>query len=147
MPGQDRMTCSDTTALQESLETAWDDSAEWDDAAEMMPERGTVRGSVKTAATVRPTEREIAIVAYLLWLKEGRPDGTEREDWFRAEAILKAALAEQCESLSQPPSISRRETRTGYDILAEFRVEGHWEVWESEWSGARWVCDSGPTGM
>jgi hypothetical protein len=112
-----------------------------------MPERSTARESVETAATDRPTEREIAIVAYLLWLEEGRPDGTEREDWFRAEAMLKAALAEQREDLSRRTSIPSRETLTGYDILAEFRLEGHWEVWESEWGGARWVCDSGPAGM
>ena len=113
------------------------------DAAERMLERSTASQPVETAATVRPTEREIAIVAYLLWLEEGRPDGTERENWFRAEAMLKAALAEQCESLSQPPSIPCRETRTGYDIVAEFRLDGHWEVWESEWGGARWTWDSG----
>jgi hypothetical protein len=99
---------------------------------------------VKTAATVRPTDREIAIVAYLLWLEEGRPEGNERENWFRAEAMLKAALAGQSEGLSRRASIPYGETETEYEILAEFRLEGHWEVWESEWSGARWVCDSAP---
>jgi hypothetical protein len=117
------------------------------DAAERMAERSTAGESVETAATVRPTEREIAIVAYLLWLEEGRPDGTEREDWFRAEAMLKAALAEQCEGLSGQASIPYGNIGTEYEILAEFHLEGHWEVWESEWGGARWVCDSGPTGM
>jgi hypothetical protein len=112
-----------------------------------MPERSTARESVRTAATVKPTDREIAIVAYLLWLEEGRPDGTEREDWFRAEAMLKAALAEQCEGLSRRASIPDEDTETDDEILSEFRLEGHWEVWESEWGGARWVCDSGPAGM
>jgi hypothetical protein len=112
-----------------------------------MPERSTARESMQTAATVRPTECEIAIVAYLLWLSNGCPDGTDQQDWLQAEAMLSAALAAQSESRSRPPSIPSRETRTGYDILAEFRLEGHWEVWESEWGGARWVCDSGPAGM
>jgi hypothetical protein len=117
------------------------------DAAERMPERSTVSKSVKTAVTVRPTESEIAIVAYLLWLANGCPDGTDRQDWLQAEAMLSSALAAQSESLSQSPSIPCRETHTWYDILAEFRLEGHWEVWESEWGGARWVCDARPMGI
>ena len=114
------------------------------DVAEVMRELSTASESVKTAATVRPTECEIAIVAYLLWLANGCPDGTDRQDWLQAEAMLKAALAAQFESPSQPQLSPCRDTRTGYDILAEFRLDGHWEVWESEWGGARWVCDSGP---
>jgi hypothetical protein len=102
---------------------------------------------MKTAATVRPTDREIAIVAYLLWLEEGRPYGTEREDWFRAEAMLKAALAEQCEGLSRRASTPDGDIPAEYEVLAELRVEGHWEIWESEWGGARWVCDSDPMGV
>jgi hypothetical protein len=141
MPGQGRITGTDTTVLQRSP------GAMSRDAREGMPERSTVRESVQTAATVRPTESEIAIVAYLLWLTNGCPDGTDQQDWLQAEAMLNAALAAQCESRSRAPSIPCRETRTGYDILAEFRLEGHWEVWESEWGGARWVCDSGPMGV
>jgi hypothetical protein len=114
------------------------------DIAEGTLERSTASESVKTASTVRPTECEIAIVAYLLWLANGCPDGTDRQDWLQAEAMLNAALAAHSESQSQSPSSPCRDTRSGYEILAEFRLEGHWEVWESEWGGARWVCDSGP---
>ena len=138
MPRQERLTGKDTAILRRSPETMRDD------AAEMMPERSTVSKSIETAASARPTEGEIATVAYLLWLVNGCPDGTDREDWFRAEAMLRAALAAQSESQSPPPSIPCRSARTGYEILAEFRLDGHWEVWESEWGGARWVCDSGP---
>ena len=113
------------------------------DSAEVMLERSTARESVKTTVTVRPTECEIAIVAYLLWLANGRPDGTDRQDWLQAEAMLKAALAAHSESPPQPQSSAHRDTRSEYEILAEFRLDGHWEVWESEWGGARWVCDLG----
>src|ERR1035437_2657055 len=130
----------DITVLHDSSETMSND------VAEMMPERSTVSASVKTAPTDSPTESEIAAVAYLLWLDNGCPDGTDQEDWLRAEAMLKTALAAQCEGLSSRTSIPSRDTVTEYEILAEFRWEGHWEVWESEWGGPRWVCDSGPPG-
>jgi len=127
---------SDATALQKSAETMSSD------AAKMMPERSTVRESVKTAATVSPTESEIATVAHQLWLDHGCPVGSDQEDWFQAEAmLLKNVLVAMCEDLSRRPLISRSDTRTESEMLAEFRWEGHWEVWESEWGGARWVWD------
>ncbi len=116
------------------------------DAAERMPERDTASESVRTAATARPTESEIATVAYLLWLVNGCPEGTGQQDWLQAEAMLNAALAAQREGPSRRASVSCRNTPTEDEILAEFRLEGHWEVWESEWGGARWVCDSSPGG-
>ena len=111
------------------------------DAAKVMPERSAVSESVKTAATVSPTESEIAAVAYQLWLDNGCPVGSDQEDWFRAEAMLKNALVAKCEDLSRRPSIPRCDTRTESEMVAEFRWEGHWEVWEMEWGGARWIWD------
>jgi hypothetical protein len=114
------------------------------DAGKMTSERRTVSDSVKTTATVSPTESEIATVAYQLWLDRGCPVGSDQEDWLRAEAmLLKDALVAKCEDLSRRPSISRSDTRTESEMLAEFRYEGHWEVWESEWGGARWTWDLG----
>jgi hypothetical protein len=52
---------------------------------------------VKPAATVSPTESEIATVTYQLWLDNGCPVGSHEEDWFRAEAMLKNALIAKCE--------------------------------------------------
>jgi hypothetical protein len=138
MPRQGRMTGSDTTVLQESPETMWND------AAEMMPQRSTVNVSLKTAATIKPTEGEIAALAFQLWLDNGCPDATDQEDWLRAEAMLKAAFAAAYESLSRRPSIPCVDDDTEYEILAESRWEGHWETWEREWGGARWVCNSVP---
>jgi len=37
-----------------------------------------------------PAEDEIAVCAYLIWEKEGRPVGREREHWDQAEAQLLA---------------------------------------------------------
>jgi hypothetical protein len=97
--------------------------------------------AVRTVATVSPTESEIAIVAYQLWLDNGCPVGSDQEYWLRAEAMLKNALVAKCEDLSRPPSIPRYDTRTDFEMVAEFQWEGHWEVWEMEWGEARWVWD------
>jgi Protein of unknown function (DUF2934) len=138
MPRRGRRMGSDATALRESPE------AMSGDAAQMTPDQSTVGESVKTAATVSPTECEIATVAYQLWLDMGCPAGSDQEDWFRAEAMLKNALVAQCEDLSKRSSIPRRDPRSESEMLVEFLwAEGHWEIWESEWGGARWVSDSG----
>jgi hypothetical protein len=42
---------------------------------------------------------------------------------------------------STRPSIPRCDTRAESEMTAEFLLEGHWEVWESEWGGARWIPD------
>ena len=135
MPRRGRRMGSDATALQEASETMSID------AAKVMPERSTVSESVKTAATVSPTESEIATVAYQLWLDNGCPVGSDQEDWFRAEAMLKNALVAKREDLSRRPSNPRCETRTESERRAEFRWKGHWEAWEMEWGGARWIWD------
>ena len=126
---------SNPTALQESSETMSSD------AATMMSESSTIVVSVKTAATVSPTESEIATIAYQLWLDDGCPVGSDQEDWLRAEEMLKNELVAQCEDLSRGPSIPRFDTRADSEVLIEFRWEGHWEIWESEWGGARWIWD------
>jgi hypothetical protein len=125
----------DATALQQSSETMSSD------AQRLMPERSAVSESVKTAATVSPTESEIAAVAFQLWLANGCPVGSDQEDWFRAEAMLRNALVAKCEDLPRRPSILQSDTRDESAMLAEFRWRGHWEVWEMEWGGARWVWD------
>lgn len=40
-----------------------------------------------------PTPEEIANCAYLIWEKEGRPPGREREYWLQAETQLLAMRA------------------------------------------------------
>jgi hypothetical protein len=126
---------SDATAIQKPSATMASG------ATKKMPEMGTVSESVKTAATVSPTESEIATIAYQLWLERGCPIGSDQEDWFRAEAMLKNALVAQCEDPFRRPAIPYFVTRTESEMLAEFPWEGHWEVWEREWVGARWVWD------
>jgi len=111
------------------------------DATKTMPKMGTVSESVKTAATVSPTENEIGAIAYQLWLDRGCPIGSDQEDWFRAEETLKDALVAQCEGPFRRPATPCSDTRTESEMLAEFPWEGHWEVWEREWVAARWVWD------
>jgi hypothetical protein len=113
-------------------------------AAKMAPENSRmVRESPETAETVSPTETEIAAVAYQLWLNHGRPVGTDRADWFQAEAMLKDTRVTKSEDLAGHSTISQCDTVAGSEILLQFRWEGHWEVWESEWGGARWFWDLG----
>jgi hypothetical protein len=97
------------------------------------------------ATAVSPTESEIAAVAYLLWLKRGCPEGSDQDDWFGAEALLKDAFAARAQELAGRPSAPSFDARTQSEMLDELVVEGwqegHWEVWEREWGGARWVRD------
>jgi hypothetical protein len=111
------------------------------DAAKTMPERGSGSESVRAAATASPTESEIAAVAYRLWQDNGCPVGSDREDWFRAKAMLKNAVVAKCEYRSKRPSIPGRDTRAESETLefASKGWQGHWEVWERECVGARWV--------
>ena len=107
---------SAATAVLEPPETVSSDTAR------MMTDRIALGRSVKIAA-----------VAYRLWVNNGCPAGSDREDWYRAEAMLKDALVAKCEGLSRGASIPR------FEMLAELRFEGHWEVWEREWASARWT--------
>jgi hypothetical protein len=93
-------------------------------AAVMMRERSTVSEPVKTAVTIGPTESEIATLAYQLWQNNGCPAGSEKEDWFLAKAMLKKALAAKGQDLSGRPSVPRGDTRTEFEMLAEFRWGG-----------------------
>lgn len=133
MPRQRREMGSDATTLQKLPATMSSG------ATKTMPETGTAGESGKTAATGSPTESEIATIAYQLWLEKGCPIGSDQEDWFRAEAMLKNTLGVTCEDPFRRPSIP--DTRTESEMLAEFPWEGHWEVWEREWGSARWVWD------
>jgi hypothetical protein len=106
-----------------------------------MPETSVGGESVNTAAAVSPTESEIATVAYQLWLDHGCPFGSDQEDWFRAQAMLKNALVAKYGELLRLPSSSRCDIRRGSETRGEFRWQGHWEVWEMEWNEPRWVED------
>ena len=105
----------------------------------MMLDRSIASESIRTAATVAPTESEIARVAYQMWLSNGCRVGSDQEDWFRAEATLRNTLVAKCEDLSRLPSVPRCEVRTESEMRCEFRWNGHWEAWEMEWGGARWI--------
>ena len=136
MPRRGRRMGLDATAREASETTL-------SGAAKIMPEGSTVVESVTTAVAVSPTESEIAAAAYRLWFNNGCPAGSDQEDWYRAEAMLKDALVAKCEGPWRRPPSPRRDTRTESEMPVAFRwgVHGHWEVWESEWGGARWIWD------
>jgi hypothetical protein len=102
---------------------------------------------VRSATSISSTKSDIAAVAYQLWLENDCPAGSGQEDWFRAEAMLKNAFVAKCEELPRPRSIPNYDTRTESDMLVEFGWDGHWEVWESEWGGARWIRDTPRIGI
>src|ERR1017187_2667391 len=91
-------------------------------------QKRTRRGS-RRAVQICPTESEIASVAYRLWLERGGPTASDQQDWLRAEAMLKNALVVKCEDLFRRSSIQCSDTRTESEMPADFRWEGHWEVW------------------
>jgi hypothetical protein len=103
--------------------------------------RSTAAKSPKTAVTASPTRSAIAKVAHQLWLDDGCPIGSDQEHWFQAEKMLRDARVGKCEDSLRRPSTPRCETLAESEIVVEFQTEGHWEVWESEWGGARWVWD------
>ena len=89
----------------------------------------------ESSATVCPTDRSIATVAYQLWLMRGCPIGSDQEDWFWAEAML---------NLLRSPSIPCGNAPAQAEMPADLASEGwqgHWEIWEREWEGAHWVPD------
>lgn len=113
-------------------------------ATKMVRAMGTPGAATKTAGIANPTEGEIAMVAYQLWLDSGCPVGSDKEHWFRAEAMLRNVFVAKHEDLSGRTSVPRCDTRTESATMAEFTLErwdGHWEIWEREWTCARWVPD------
>jgi Protein of unknown function (DUF2934) len=112
----------------------------------MMGERSMLSAAVKSAATISPTESEIATLAYQLWQDNGCPVRSDKEDWFLAKALLKGALLAKRQDLPRRPPVPRDDSRPEFEMLAEFPGEGHWVVWESEWAGPRWIRDLGTSG-
>ena len=90
------------------------------------------------------TESEIAAVACQLWLDNGCPTGKDREHWFHAEAMLRRANASRWKDPSGCPLASGLHGTPESEAAIEFpitRWDGHWEAWEREWGGARWIWD------
>jgi Protein of unknown function (DUF2934) len=58
-------------------------------ARRMVPEEPTTMESPQTIVAVGSREQETAVAAYYLWQQRGCPTGSDQEDWFRAEALLK----------------------------------------------------------
>jgi hypothetical protein len=99
------------------------------------PERGTEA----VAPAVVVTEGEIAMVAYRLWLDGGCPEGSSLENWLTAEAILQHAAAGACEEPAECEPLQQRAAGAEFLTLTDLQWEGHWETWEREWGGSRWI--------
>jgi hypothetical protein len=57
--------------------------------------KNTVPAPESGAAAANPDEASIAALAYQLWLARGCPAGSDQEDWFLAESILKNRAEEE----------------------------------------------------
>lgn len=44
--------------------------------------------------TLVPREERVRLAAYLLWQKNGEPQGTDLQDWLNAEAAIEAEESE-----------------------------------------------------
>lgn len=110
-------------------------------SGETMSGQCIMRVSVDTAEILNPTESEIATVAYGLWLNRGCPVGSDQEDWFRATEMLMRGTFTRGRDFPRPFSAFRRALHARSRTVGEFRWDGHWEAWESEWGGARWIWD------
>ena len=72
----------------------------------------------RDAHPLKPTSEDIARLAYLIWDKEGRPQGCDVKHWCEAESLLMAATRKELKSLHnattrehlQHPGTSRKES-------------------------------------
>ena len=78
-------------------------------SARMALASSTARESAQPARPERPTENQIAALAYQLWVAKGCPLGTNREDWLLAEARL--AHRSPARSGNEPFSVGRAMER------------------------------------
>ena len=94
-------------------------------ATKLIREESTIMPTAKPPRPSSPTESEIATLAYRLWQDNGCPARSDKEDWFRAEAMLKNALVAKAGPGSvRLPSDICDDNRIGLDIRAEFRGGG-----------------------
>lgn len=55
-------------------------------------------------SVVNPDEGSIAALAYHLWMARGCPIGSDQDDWFQAESILRQHRVEEPAVSEQGPS-------------------------------------------
>ena len=64
-----------------------------------------------------PSEHAIRLKAYELWERGGRMNGSDRDDWFRATAILTRPQA--ASSPEAPSATEASEPHTAVELVAE----------------------------
>lgn len=71
--------------------------------------------------SLRPSTEEIARLAYLIWDKEGRPQGCDLKHWSEAESLLWAATRKELKSLHAATALehARKQRRAGRTPKAE----------------------------
>ena len=55
-----------------------------------------------TTNPVKVPHEKIAMRAYEKWCKKGRPQGTDKQDWYEAERELRAEMGTQSQPSSTP---------------------------------------------
>jgi hypothetical protein len=69
--------------------------------------------STEPCADSTVDEKEIAAVAYCLWLDRGCPDGSPEEDWYLAERKLRRSMPPLVEHEERMSVQARRECNEG----------------------------------
>ena len=64
-----------------------------------------------TAGIHEPTREEIAVRAYLIWEKNGKPQGREQAFWLLAESELQAGYKKLTEMIATPPTVSKPKAK------------------------------------
>lgn len=76
-----------------------------------MKEQLSENGSAQSSITVMPTHEEIAVRAYHLWEKTGKPQSRELECWLQAEAELRSEYHKFVGSVGVTLTIPRPKKR------------------------------------
>ena len=75
-----------------------------------------------TASNATPTSEEISARAYEIWEAEGRPEGRDKEHWFRAKQLLAEKAGDTAggdtakSSLGEDPDYVRPAGRKSMDM-------------------------------
>jgi hypothetical protein len=85
-------------------------------------------------AVQKPTHEEIAVCAYLIWEKEGRPHGRDQEHWSQAEAQLMATHIQEATMAKTATETAKRATAptpTPAETKArKTRSKSRWQPWQ-----------------
>jgi hypothetical protein len=82
-----------------------------------------------TTGIHEPTNEEIAVRAYLIWEKNGKPHGRDREYWLQAEAELQAGYKKLIEVIGTAvitPKPTAKASRSTSPLIKSKPAKKRW---------------------